>query len=401
MDERIVMHIPDEWPPDASPPQGAAPPLPTAGEPRRPASRVWLVAALVGALVGALVAGGLVYVLDDADPPAGGSTATASRAASRIGTQGDIRAILDRVEPAVVSISSRGFSADSFFNLVPNEGSGTGMVLTPDGDVLTNAHVVADARSISVKVGTSEQTYQATVVGSDPSVDIALIRIQGASNLPTVTLGRSADVQVGDQVVAIGHALALPGGPTVTTGIVSALDRTLGRGSERLEHLIQTDAAINPGNSGGPLVNAAGEVVGMNTAVISGARGGDAQNLGFAIASDTIRPVVDDLRNNPTGVRAYLGVTTYTVDDQTRQSFNLQVRQGALVLDVSGGTPAEAAGLRRGDVIVGLGGERVTSSEDLSAAIRKHRPGDRVDVRWQRGSSQQTASVALAQTSGR
>ena len=399
MEERIAMEIPDE----AARPVFPPPPPPSPRPARK--GRGWLVSALVGAVVGALVAGGLVYVLEDGEPTRSVTSGPATtRPSERIGTPGDIRAILQRVEPAVASISSRGFSSDSFFNLVPSRGSGTGMVLTPDGDVLTNAHVVEDATSISVKVGTDERTYQAVVVGSDPAADVALLRIQGASNLPTVTLGRSSDLQVGDEVVAIGHALALPGGPTVTTGIVSALDRTLGRPPERLEHLIQTDAAINPGNSGGPLVNAAGEVVGMNTAVISSlGQGADAQNIGFAIASDTIRPIVDDLRRGGSRIssRAFLGVTTYTVDDTSRRGFNLQVSEGALVLDVTAGTPAAEAGLRRGDVITGIGGDEVSSSEDLSSAIRKRAPGDRVEVRWQRGPEERSATVTLSQTTGR
>ncbi|MFN2507075.1 MAG: S1C family serine protease [Acidimicrobiales bacterium] len=396
MDERIAMEIPDET-------YRTGPPAPPAMSPRPPrSSRVWLVSALVGAVVGAAVAGGLVAVLDDSD---GATTATATgsdRASTRIGTPGDIRSILEKVEPAVVSISSRGFTSGNFSNVVPSEGTGTGMVLTPDGDVLTNAHVVEDATSISVKLGTSERTYDAIVVGRDATADVALLRIQGASGLPTVTLGRSADAQVGDEVVAIGHALALPGGPTVTTGIISALDRRIGRSADGLEHLIQTDAAINPGNSGGPLLNAAGEVVGMNTAVIQSARGEDAQNIGFAIASDTIRPIVEDLRKgNSTGVKAFLGVSSYTVNEQVRQGFGLQVSEGALILEVTPGTPAEAAGLRRGDVVVALDGEKVTSSEELSSAIRKHKPADRVDVRWRRGAEERSETVTLAQTTGR
>ena len=398
MDERIAMEIPDEATRPAAPPGPQLPP------PAPPRSRTWLVSALVGAVVGALVAGGLAIALDDDRPGPTASTTTPSRPSAVVGTPGDIRAILERVEPAVVSISSRGFSSDSFFNLAPNQGAGTGMVLTPDGDVLTNAHVVAEASRIDVKVGAGDRTYQAVVVGTDPTADVALLKIQGASNLPTVTLGRSSELQVGDQVVAIGHALALPGGPTVTTGIVSALDRTLGRGPDRLEHLIQTDAAINPGNSGGPLVNPAGEVVGMNTAVIQRAGAGeDAQNIGFAIASDTIRPIVEDLRKGGTRIstRAFLGVSSYTVDDVARRGFNLATSEGALILEVTPGSPAEAAGLRRGDVITAVGEDRIRSSEDLSSAVRKRSPGDRVEVRWQRGSEERSATVTLAQTSGR
>jgi S1-C subfamily serine protease len=186
----------------------------------------------------------------------------------------------------------------------------------------------------------------------------------------------------------------------VTTGIVSALDRTIGSGRNRLEHLIQTDAAINPGNSGGPLVNANAEVVAINTAVIQSAGQGDAQNIGFAIASDTIRPMVDELRQLGGRIRApaFLGVTTATLNDANRGRLGGVSGSGAFVTSVTPGTPAEAAGLRPGDVISGVGGDKVTSSDDLGAAIRKHKPGDSVEVRWQRAGAERSATVTLGST---
>ena len=192
--------------------------------------------------------------------------------------------------------------------------------------------------------------------------------------------------------MAIGNALALPGGPTVTHGIVSAVDRTIDAENERLEHLIQTDAAINPGNSGGPLANAAGEVIGMNTAVA-----GQAQNIGFAIAMDTVKPVADQLKAGKGVVRAtaFLGVTTVTVTSDIQQRFGLSVSKGALVRDVSPGSGADSAGLKTGDVVVRFGNDDITSSDDLSAAVRKHQPGDKVEVTWMRGNQRQTATVTL------
>ncbi len=374
-----------EYPPAAAP--TPPPPSPPSTPAAPVAPRHWLVAALVGAVVGALVAGGLVLVLDDDERTV--RTAAPDRPASTLATSGDIRSILAKVEPAVVSISTVGFTS-RFFDVVP-EGAGTGMILTPDGDVLTNAHVVAAARRIQVRLH-GGRTFEATVVGTDASADIALLRLQGASGLPVVEVGRSADLQVGDAVVAIGNALALPGGPTVTTGIVSALDRTIGDPGQRLEHLIQTDAAINPGNSGGPLVNVNGQVVGMNTAVIQRTAGREAQNIGFAIASDTFMPVVEDLRRGGVQARprAFLGVTTAT----------LQRNSGAVVLEVAPGSPADQAGLRPDDVIVRIGSDRVASSDDLAAAVRSRDPGDRVEITWVRGGSQQSATVTLAQRPG-
>ena len=392
MDRTSVWHLPDETP-------APRPPDPPAGPARSP--RGWLIAALVGAVVGGAVSGGIVAALTDArdDAPA---SRPPSRPSTVVGPDLDIAGILDRVEPAVVSISTTGFGRGNFLYPVPRSGAGTGMILTPDGDVLTNAHVVAGANRIEVKLS-SGATMAATLVGSDATADVALLRLQGASGLPTVKLGRSADLQVGDAVVAIGNALGLPGGPTVTAGIVSALDRAISDRSQRLEHLIQTDAAINPGNSGGPLVNAAAEVVGMNTAVIQSAGGvGEAQNIGFAISSDTFGPIVEELRRGGQQIerRAFLGVVTQTVTDDIQARLGLPTGSGALVVDVEPGSPADEAGIRLGDVITAIGGERVTSSDGLGTAVRRHQPGDRIEVTFARGTASRTATVTLSQTSG-
>jgi len=364
-----------------------------------------VVAAAVGALVGAAVSGGIVATLSDSGSgsasPTPAVTVAGGRPSTRLAQSGDIRAILQKAEPAVVSISTRGFAQDDLFSVAPTGGAGTGMILTPEGDVLTNAHVIADANQIKVKLDNGK-TYDANLVGADRTADVALIRLQGASGLPTVALGSSAALQVGDQVVAIGNALALPGGPTVTTGIVSALDRTIGGAGDRLEHLIQTDAAINPGNSGGPLVNTAGEVVGMNTAVIQNAGQAGAQNIGFAIASDTIRPAVDDLRKGGerTSARAFLGVVSQTVTSDVQNRLGLGVDSGALIVNVTPGSPADTAGLRSGDVVTGVGGKDVATSEELGTAVRAHKPGDRVEVKWNRGGDQKSATVTLSQALG-
>jgi serine protease Do len=372
--------------PDATPsPQAPWTPMPARAAPSRP----WLVPALVGALVGALVAGGLVAAF---------GSRTTTRTVSNFGpntsriARADVQSVLSRVEPGVVSIRTQGFSGNEFFNPVPEQGAGTGMILTPDGDVLTNAHVIANATTIRVTLGDKNETHDATLLGSDPTADVAVIRMQGVSNLPTVKLGRSAAARVGDDVVAIGNALALPGGPTVTQGIVSALDRTIDSEEGRLEHLIQTDAAINPGNSGGPLANAAGEVIGMNTAVA-----GQAQNIGFAIAIDTVRPIAEGLKTGKGVVRGvpFLGVGTVTVTDTVRQRLGLSASKGAAVTEVTPGSAADNAGLRVGDVITELGSDDIATSDDLGAAVRRHRPGEKVDVTYQRGTDRRTTTVTL------
>ncbi len=289
-----------------------------------------------------------------------------------------IREILTTVQPAVVSIATQsGFSINEF----DQTGAGTGMVVTSDGYILTNNHVIASATTVKVTFS-DRKVRNAVVVGIDPSNDVALIKVN-ATGLPSVKLGKSKALQVGDQVVAIGNALALPGGPTVTTGIVSALNRSLEGDGETLEGLIQTDAAINPGNSGGPLVNSAGEVVGMNTAIIR-----NTANIGFSIASDRFSPILDKLKANAKSngdvfkPRTFLGVTMYELTPDLVERFGLGTDKGVLVADVNIGSPADNAGLQAGDVVVKFDGKTVTRSEELKDLVQGRKPGDVVVVSW-------------------
>jgi S1-C subfamily serine protease len=218
----------------------------------------------------------------------------------------DVQAILAKVEPAVVSIDTTGVVRAGGTGTV--EGAGTGMILTSDGEVLTNNHVVAGAQSVTVTLFGQSNPLPAHVIGTDPAQDLALVQIENMHGLPTVQLGDSNQARVGDSVLAIGNALALAGGLSVTEGIVSSKNRALtatsdltGK-SENLSGLIQTDAAINSGNSGGPLVNSSGQVIGMNTAVAESTQGNaPAQNIGFAIAIDTIKPLLAMLRSGGSG----------------------------------------------------------------------------------------------------
>jgi len=218
----------------------------------------------------------------------------------------DIQAVLAEVEPAVVSIQTLGGANAAGFGGV--EGAGTGMILSSNGEVLTNDHVVAGASSVTVTLFGQSNQLAARIIGTDPAQDLALVQIEDAHGLPTVHLGDSGSSRVGDGVLAIGNALALSGGLTVTEGIVSSKDRSLTAvsqvtgHSENLSGLLQTDAAINSGNSGGPLVSASGLVIGMNTAVAESTQGNaPAQNIGFAIAIDTIKPLLAFLRSGGSG----------------------------------------------------------------------------------------------------
>jgi len=272
-----------EAPPPYLPPQPAGR-QPAVRQPGRWRTAAVAVAFLVGGASGGLVAG-LVDGRSSAETPAATASAPGS---GTIAEPQDIQAILAKVEPAVVTIRTQLASQGRFFVA---SGAGTGVVLSPDGEVLTNAHVVQGATSIEVTLSGESRARRADLVGIDSSNDLALLKIRNGSDLPTAELGASGDLRVGDDVVAIGNALALHGGLTVTDGIVSAVNRTISDRTIHLEGLIQTDAAINSGNSGGPLVNAAGQVVGINTVVA-----GDAQNIGFAIAIDRAKPVIDQLR---------------------------------------------------------------------------------------------------------
>jgi S1-C subfamily serine protease len=266
------------------------------------------------------------------------------------------------------------------------QGEGTGFVVRSDGIIVTNFHVVEGATKVTVLSSAEEPVrYDARVIGGDSEADLAVLQVD-ATDLPTVAMGRSSDLQLGQQVVALGYALGLAGGPSVTTGIVSSLTRRITvqdsrcsectNGERVYTDVIQTDAAINPGNSGGPLVNMAGQVVGINSA------GADqAENIGFAIQIDSVKPTIFQAAENPSQPVAFMGISSADASDPSVQfEFNPQVNSGAVIVDVVSGGPAEQAGIQIGDVVVQFDGQAVDSAERLGELIREHRPGDQVEV---------------------
>jgi len=274
------------------PPAPPAPPNPPA-TPSRASRGGWVRGAIGGALAGALAASliGAAWFRDDPSTTAATTTPPAAVTASLTSTGSDVRSVVEKAQASVVAIE---FNITSTVRgrTVQGSGAGSGVIISSDGLVLTNAHVVENATNLKVTLSDGSK-YDATIVGSDTTQDIALVQLQGASNLPAATLGSSNDLQVGEGVVAIGNALDLDGSLTVTSGIVSAKNRSLTNSdNSTLANLIQTDAAINSGNSGGPLLNMAGEVVGVNTAIIQ-----DSQNLGFSIAIDSVKPLIASLQN--------------------------------------------------------------------------------------------------------
>jgi putative serine protease PepD len=345
---------------------------------------------IAGAVVGGLVATGVAVALDDDAP-----SATVNRPASVIpaadGAEMDIRAVLDVVQPSVVTIEVGGRQGGGVFG-----SAGSGVIISDDGLILTNAHVIQSAGEITVRFFDGE-TAEATLVGSFPDDDVALVQAEGVSDLVPATLGESSELQVGDEVVAIGNALDLTGQPTVTRGIVSALGREIDGQGVTLQDLIQTDAAINPGNSGGPLVAADGTVVGINTAIIDGS-----QNIGFAIAIDAIEPLIDDIREGNAEITPdtpFLGVSTADISDVAAavlERFGVDAdAEGAFVVEVVPGSGAADAGLQEGDLIVAIDGESISTSAEVRDGVRGHEPGDEVELRIERDGEAQTLTAEL------
>jgi len=343
-----------------------------------------VLSALAGGLVGALVAAGVFVAVDNDSTTivqSRGADAAISRPASEFDDDTGIAELLAAAEPAVVAITvgdGPGTGAG---------GAGTGFVITADGFIVTNNHVVEGQSQIEVAF-VDGSTLSADLVGRDPSVDLAVLKVDG-SDLAFIELGDSDAVQVGDEVIAIGNALALEGGLSVTRGIISGTNRTLETDAgTTLVGMLQTDAAINFGNSGGPLIDADGLVIGVNTAIDA-----SAQNVGFAIPISRAEPVIEDLRAGRKP--AFLGVSTQNVTPALARELDLAVEEGAYVAQVTADTPADAAGIREGDVIVRIGDENIDESADVLTAVRTHRPGDTVEVEIDRNGERITVEATL------
>ena len=312
-----------------------------------------------------------------------------------------VAAVAARVLPATVNVTTDIFQTDQFGNAQEGQGVGTGFIVRSDGVIVTNCHVVEGGSRISVFTSEEEPTrYDARVIGGDCLHDLAILKID-ATGLPTVELGDSASLRLGQRVVAVGYALALEGGPSVTAGIVSSLDRTVeaqdpncdvcGEDGVRVySDVVQTDAAINHGNSGGPLVDMQGRVVGINSAGSDGA-----ENIGFAIAIDAAKETIQQAIEDPLGAAPYLGVSLQTVTADAAFQLGLEVDHGAYVLAVTSDGPAADAGIQDGDVIVGLAGQEVGSADDLGRIMDTLDAGQEVEVEVARGADTQTITITL------
>ncbi|WBB66652.1 trypsin-like peptidase domain-containing protein [Micromonospora sp. WMMD812] len=369
-------------------PQHAGQPVPpwtpggqhTGPRPGRVAKFAGAGVAVLALMLGSGVAGGALALAVDGD--GGGITRTYSAAPVINGA--DLPRIAASVQDSVVSIATEN-------------GEGSGVILTADGYVLTNNHVVASANGDTVRVVFADgKSAEAEIKGTDPKTDLAVVKASGVSGLKPATFGDSDGMQVGDQVLALGSPLGLQG--SVTAGILSARDRTIqaGEGQEQdprqgassIAGLLQTDAPINPGNSGGALVNTRGEVIGINTAIATSGQSTGNIGVGFAIPSNKAKDVAGKLQRGEKVSHPSLGV-----------SVNMAEGGGALVAAVTSGSPAEKAGLQRGDVITRFGNTMINDSDDLVGAVQAGKVGDRVEVHYKRNGSEATATVTLAETS--
>ena len=314
-----------------------------------------------------------------------------------------VSAVVRQVRPAVVQISNEKLVASGSSQAVPREaGVGSGVIYDARGYILTNHHVIVGAQRLTVALPDGRRV-NGKLVGSDRETDLAVVKIEG-QNLPVARLGRSSELEVGDWVIAIGNALGLKGGPTVTVGVVGALGRAVqepasgGQPGPFLYDLIQTDAAINPGNSGGPLVNLQGEVVGINTLVAGVVEVGyQAQGIGFAIAIDTAKPIADELVATGRVIHPYIGIAHRWLSPALAAQLNIDEPYGELVVQVIAGSPAARAGLKTGDVIVSLDGTKLTEESALGRLVKSRKPGTTITLEILRNNRPLTVRLTLGE----
>ncbi len=340
--------------------------------------------------------------------PNAGNTSTAAPAIPITGNNPSgfaisVRQVAQQVKPAIVQITNEQVQINRFnqtFN-IPS-GVGSGVIYDNQGHILTNNHVVSGAQNLLVTLPDG-RSFPAKLVGADTQTDLAVVQIS-APDLPVAQLGDSSQLQVGDWVVAIGNALALPGGPTVSVGVVSALgrsvqepvDQSTGQAGPLLFDLIQTDAPINPGNSGGALVNLNGQVIGINTLVAGQAEPGvQAQGIGFAISMSTAKPIADEIVATGHVVHPFMGIQYQPLNASVAAQMGINETQGVLITDVVSGSPADDAGLQPDDIITAIDNQPLKQDSDLAEIINQHKPGDTVTLAVDRGGREVSLKLTL------
>lgn len=347
---------------------------------------------------GIMLAGGYTLVKDFAEKQGTVAQQEGVAYASFPGLGPDtIANIVEQAGPAVVKINTvvkmNGFNNNplnddpffrGYFGMIPQpqyqNGLGSGFIISKDGYILTNQHVIEGATEISVLVKGHKQPYPAQLIGAEPSLDLAVLKIAG-KDLPTLVLGDSDQIRVGNWVIAIGSPFGLE--DTVTTGVISAKERPLEIDGRSFEHLLQTDASINPGNSGGPLLNLKGEVIGINTAINA-----QAQGIGFAIPTTTVKEVIDELINQGSIKRPWLGVQISSIAPDIAQYLGYPGSAGAVIYGVVPGGPADKAGIIEGDIVLSIDGSKIESDKDLIKTLQKKQVGSQVQMEiFRRGST--------------
>lgn len=359
------------------------PPQPPAGRPR--SQRVAALALVLAMSVGGGLVGGFIANSTSTTSSSNNSPlVTAPKIdQSKVGNTSIAKAAA-AIAPSVVTISNTTAQGGD---------TGTGIIVSSDGEIITNNHVVEGSTDLKVRLAGATDAVQAKILSTDPGNDLALIKLVNAKGLTAATFADPASIAVGDTVVAVGYALALDGGPSVTSGIVSATNRTLTDSNGALDGLIQTDAAISSGNSGGPLINLSGQVIGINTAVYNSDGQTAANNIGFAIGVAEVQRVVKILRNDASGTSAntartqgYLGIA---LGDRTDGG------SGAVITEVQANSPAEKAGLKVQDIVVAINGTTVTGQGSVIATIRDAAPGDKVTLTIDRDGTKKTLTATL------
>ena len=382
-------------------PGDSQPPQP----PHRRRNRVFAVVGVAALLVASTTAGIAAALTNNQEHSSNASTITVVPPVSAAGKSGPepTSKIAATVDPAVVDINTVVQLPSG-----QSQAAGTGMIVTSNGEIVTNNHVVQGAISIKVTIAGHSSPFTAQVVGTNASADVAVLKVSGVSGLPTVKFADSSSVVVGATVVAIGNALGLGGSPTVTNGTVTALDRSITASdetgaSEHLTGMLQTDAQIQPGNSGGPLVNGSGQVIGMDTAAAS-ASSTSSTSLGFAIPSNRVVQVAKAIQSGQSGNGIVLGLPAFLgIDGQdttlqpSGSSGSSAATSGADIVFVQPGSPAAKAGIIAGDVIIGFDGKATPSIESLAAAIHAKKPGDTATVTFEGANGKQTVTVHLVQ----
>ncbi len=295
---------------------------------------------------------------------------------------------VEKIQNSVVSINSLKLRRDMRYGIAPMKGSGSGFIASADGYVITNNHVIEGAENVEVILNSGE-SFDGEVLGSDPQTDVAVVKIN-AKGLVPAEMGDSDRLRVGQFVLAVGNALALPGGPTVSLGVISAKNRPMPWADFIFEGLIQTDAAINPGNSGGPLADIEGKVIGVNTAMIPFAQG-----MGFSIPVNTVKRVMEDIISKGYVVRPWLGISGVDIDENEIRMRGSSIKSGVLVVRVDQWSPAYESGLRPGDIILSMGEARISGMRSLIEKLSSTGLGNTVDVVFSRNGKKYRTSVDI------